>query len=142
MEHFMKRILISVVLGISSVVSLSVASEFPTASEIKAISIEATKKLETELFNSEKGKKAYSEIMNILESKIKKLASEGVYNVLIINYLNSEKVGCDKFLKSLSDKEQILLKEIIVEDLIKKGYGITKNEYYNNSNSLYISISW
>ena len=60
MEHFMKRILISVVLGISSVVSLSVASEFPTASEIKAISIEATKKLETELFNSEKGKKAYS----------------------------------------------------------------------------------
>lgn len=80
--------------------------------------------------------------MNILESKIKKLASEGVYNVLIINYLNNEKVGCDKFLKSLSDKEQILLKERIVEDLIKKGYGVTKNEYYNNSNTLYISISW
>jgi len=138
----MKKILISVILGISSVVSSSIASEFPTAAEIKAISVEATKKLETELFNSEKGKKAYSEIMTTLENKIKKLASEGVYNILIINYMNSQKIGCDKFLKDLSDKEQILLKERIVEDLIKKGYGVTKNEYYNNTNSLYISISW
>ena len=136
----MKKILISVILGISSVVSSSIASEFPTAAEIKAISVEATKKLET--FNSEKGKKAYSEIMTTLENKIKKLASEGVYNILIINYMNSQKIGCDKFLKDLSDKEQILLKERIVEDLIKKGYGVTKNEYYNNTNSLYISISW
>lgn len=138
----MKKILISIILGISLVVSSSIASEFPTAAEIKAISVEATKKLETELFNSEKGKKAYSEIMTTLENKIKKLASEGVYNILIINYMNSQKIGCDKFLKDLSDKEQILLKERIVEDLIKKGYGVTKNEYYNNTNSLYISISW
>lgn len=138
----MKKILISIILGISLVVSSSISSEFPTAAEIKAISVEATKKLETELFNSEKGKKAYSEIMTTLENKIKKLASEGVYNILIINYMNSQKIGCDKFLKDLSDKEQILLKERIVEDLIKKGYGVTKNEYYNNTNSLYISISW
>lgn len=138
----MKRILISTLFVLNLSVSSYAEPEFPTAAEIKAISIEATKKLEAELFNSEKGKNAYTEIMKILETKIKKIASEGVYNSLIINYLNSDKVGVEKFLKKLSDREQVLLKERIVEDLIKKGYEITKNQYYNNPNNLFISISW
>ena len=83
----MKKILISVILGISSVVSSSIASEFPTAAEIKAISVEATKKLETELFNSEKGKKAYSEIMTTLENKIN-------YYTLLCKIWEEVKYGC------------------------------------------------
>lgn len=138
----MKKILISTLFVVNLSVSSYAESEFPTAAEIKAISIEATKKLEAELFNSEKGKNAYTKIMNILETKIKKIASEGVYNSLIINYLNSDKVGVEKILKKLSNREQVLLKERIVEDLIKKGYEITKNQYYNNPNNLFISISW
>ena len=50
--------------------------------------------------------------------------------------------GFDTYQNTGRHEEQILLKERIVEDLIKKGYGVTKNEYYNNSNTLYISISW
>ena len=65
---------------------------------------------------------SFSELFSILE----KLASKN--KVLILTNNRVEK--------------QILLKERIVEDLIKKGYGVTKNEYYNNSNTLYISISW
>ena len=104
----MIRILITTLFVQNLLVSSYAETEFPTAAEIKAISIEATKKLEAELFNSEKGKNAYTEIMKILETKIKKIASEGVYNSLIINYLNSDKVEVEKLLKKLSDREQVL----------------------------------
>ena len=137
-----KKIFISTLLSMSLITALFAESEFPAAAEIKSISIEATKKLETELFNSEKGQKAYKEIMNFIETKVRNIASGGVYDSFNITYMNSRKMGYEEILKKLSAKEQILLKERIIEDLIKKGYKITENEYFNNPDSLYISVSW
>ena len=121
---------------------VSAFAELPSATYVKKISTEATKKAYKELLSSKKGKEVYKNLMSIFEKNIMKVANEGFYDTLNITIFNSGKLGIKKEMKKLSKKEQDLMRQLIIHELQKKGYKIGYHQYWDNPGEFAIKVSW
>ena len=117
------------------------ATELISAKDVQKVTKEATKTLEDNLIKSKKGKKAYSGIINFLNKKISTIATGGFYNMYNMTY-RGKYPTISTLLSPLNNKEQDIMRSLIVKELIKKGYTVTYNEFWDNPNNLFIGISW
>ena len=84
----------------------------------------------------------FMDLKPIFEKNIMKIAKEGFYDSFVITIYNSQEIGIDKLMKKLSRKEQDILRQKVIEDLKKKGYKVTLNQYWDNPDKINISVSW
>ena len=127
---------------LSSVVTVSLMAGIPSAKKARTITNKATQQAYSKLMSSKKGKEVYNGIMKLFEKNIMKIAKEGFYDSFVITIYNSDKIGIEKLMKKLSRKEQDMLRQKVIEDLKKKGYKVTLNQYWDNPDNINISVSW
>ncbi len=137
----MKKIIIALLLA-NLACSLSAAQIMP-ASMAKQATKESTAKAINKLLSSEKGRKAYASLTNFYNKNISRIASNGFYNTFRVDITISRKSKeIKKILFPLIIREQDILRSIIINDLVKSGFTVTKNKYWNNPNAINISVSW
>ena len=121
--------------------NLTIASNLILAKDMKKITKSATKKLEKSLLNSKQGKAAYNGIIALFNKKISTIATNGFYDTFTMTYMGKYP-KIEEYLSPLSKMEQNLMRSIIIKKLIRSGYKITYNKFWDNPGHLYISVSW
>lgn len=117
------------------------AVELTSASSAKEMTKKSTEELTKKLMESKNGKEAYELLTKLIDDGIKKIASGGYYNIYNLNNLNSKK-ELEAFKKLLpNEKEYDLMKSIIEQELITKGYQVQRGQY-DFSGNLHFIISW
>lgn len=117
------------------------AVELTNASSAKEMTKKSTEELTKKLMESKNGKEAYELLTKFIDDGIKKIASGGYYNIYNLNNLNSKK-ELEAFKKLLpNEKEYDLMKSIIEQELIVKGYQVQRGQY-DFSGNLHFIISW
>lgn len=117
------------------------ASGLIPAKDAHKTTIQETKKLEKHIMKSANGKKAYNGLIIFFNKNIARIASGGYYNSFIITYINAPN-KISELLKPLSRKEQDVIRSLVIRELIKKGYSVTHNQYWDSKASINISVSW
>ena len=135
----MKNVLVGISLVFLMVNSLMA---MPSANEMRKKTDAATKAVYSKLLKSENGKNVYDGIMKMLESNIERIAKGGFYDTFTIHYMNDDKFIHKKLLGLLSRKDQDIMRQKIIQDLINQGYKIKYNKFWDNPKSMNISISW
>lgn len=103
---------------------------------------EMTEKEFQRILGSPIGKQAYTKIMEIFNRNISLIADQGYYDTFSINYMNSHQLGIREAFTGLNQLEQNYVRDKVIYDLEKKGYTVKNNEYWNNPESINISVSW
>ena len=103
---------------------------------------EMTKKEFKRVLGSPSGKQAYSKLMEIFNSNISRIAAEGYNDTFMITYMNDRQIGIPAAFTGLNRLEQNYVRDKVIYDLEKKGYTVQHNEYWNNPESINISVSW
>ena len=103
---------------------------------------EATAKEYERVLSSEAGKKAYTKLMNIFNTNIATIASQGYNDTFIVTFLNDRALGIPEAFSGLNRLEQNYVRDKVIFDLEQKGYIVKRNEYWNNPESINISVSW
>ena len=137
----MNKIVIALLLT-GSIYGLS-AAQLMSASIAKQATKESTIEVTNKLLNSEKGRKAYTSLTNFYNKNISVIAGSGFYNMFHVTFMTkASKKEIEGILSPLNKKEQDILRSVIINDLVRSGFTVTKNEYWNNPNAIYISVSW
>ena len=101
---------------------------------------QSTKALKEKLLKSKNGKEAYELLTKIINDGIKKITNGGFYNSFNLNVISSNELEkVEKLLKNNTEFD--LMKSIVEEELIKKGYKVQRGKY-DYSGSLHFYISW
>jgi len=117
------------------------ADSLVTAKDARSITNTVTIKLKKKLLNSSNGKKAYNGLIKLFNKKISVVASKGYYNSISITFMNApDKIR--KLLRPLTRIEQDLIRSLIIEKLKKSGYIIKHNQFWDNPNSINITVIW
>lgn len=117
------------------------AVEFTSASAAKEMTKKSTEELTKKLMESKNGKESYELLTKLIDDGIKKIAGGGYYNIFNLNNLNSKK-ELEAFKKLLpNEKEYELMKSIVEQELISKGYQVQRGQY-DFSGNLHLIISW
>ena len=117
------------------------AVELTSAASAKEMTKKSTEELTKKLMESKNGKEAYELLTKLIDDGIKKIASGGYYNIYNLNNINSKK-ELESFKKLLpNDKEYELMKSIVEQELIAKGYQVQRGQY-DYSGNLHFIISW
>lgn len=103
---------------------------------------EATAKEYQRILSSDTGKKAYTKLIDIFNTNISRIASQGYYDTFIVTFLNERKLGISEAFSGLNQFEQNYVRNKVIFDLEKKGYVVKHNEYWDNPESINISVSW
>lgn len=103
---------------------------------------EMTKKEFQRVLGSPAGKQAYTKLMEIFNSNISRIAAEGYNDTFVVWYMNDREMGIPKAFSGLNRLEQNYVRDKVIYELEKKGYTIKHNEYWNNPESINISVSW
>ena len=134
----MRKVILIVVVGFLTILSAEILIEAKAANKITK---QETKKLEKKIMQSPNGKKAYNGLIKFFNKNIAKISSGGYYNSFVITYMNDPK-KISELLKPLTKKEQDVMRSLVIRELIKKGYSIKYNQYWNNEDAFRITISW
>ena len=117
------------------------AVELTSAASAKEMTKKSTEELTKKLMESKNGKEAYELLTKLIDDGIKKIAGGGYYNIFNLNNLNSKK-ELEAFKKLLpNEKEYELMKSIVEQELISKGYQVQRGQY-DFSGNLHLIISW
>ena len=119
-----------------------VSAPLTDAQENRKKTDEVTKKEFTRVLGSPAGKQAYVKLMEIFNSNISRIAQEGYNDTFVVWYMNERELGIPKAFAGLSRLEQNYVRDKVIYDLEKKGYTVKHNEYWNNPESINISVSW
>lgn len=135
-----KTIFILTAIGFLSTVSAEIIFN---AKDARITTNQSTKKLTAEVLSSENGKKAYLGLTKIFNDNIARIASEGFYDTFSIKFMNEE-LGdqISPLLKPLTRKEQDVIRTVIINELVAKGFKITKNQFWDNPDDFNIAVSW
>jgi hypothetical protein len=117
------------------------AASLVKAKDVRAITNKETKKLEKKLLASANGKKAYNGLVQFFNKKVSAIATNGFYDTFTMTYMGKYP-KIEGYLSPLSRTEQDVMRAIIIKKLIKNGYKITYNKFWDNPGHFYISISW
>lgn len=104
----------------------SVYGNLIDASEAKKISDQKTGDIAVNLLKSEKGKKVYMTLIQTVDQILRQTAQNGAFDIANINGLNSPQV---KIIKTLSEEEQSVMKNLIEAYLLSKGYSVSRGQY-------------
>lgn len=103
---------------------------------------EATAKEYERVLSSEAGKKSYTKLMEIFNTNIATIASQGYNDTFVVTFLNNRALGIPEAFSGLNQLEQNYVRDKVIFDLEQKGYIVKRNEYWNNPESINISVSW
>ena len=103
---------------------------------------EMTKKEFQRVLGSPTGKQAYTKLMEIFNGNISRIAQAGYNDTFVVWYMNDRELGIPKAFAGLNRLEQNYVRDKVIYDLEKKGYTVKHNEYWNNPESINISVSW
>lgn len=103
---------------------------------------EMTKKEFQRVLGSDAGKHAYTKLMEIFNSNISRIAAQGYNDTFMVTYMNDRQIGIPEAFAGLNRLEQNYVRDKVIYDLEKKGYTVKYNEYWNNPESINISVSW
>lgn len=115
----------------------SVYGNLIDANEAKKISDQKTGDIAVNLLKSEKGKKVYMTLIQAVDQTLRQIAQNGAFDIANINELNSPQV---KIIETLSEAEQVVMKNLIEAYLISKGYSVSRGQYDNLD--FHFLVSW
>lgn len=121
------------------------------ANDARKNSNEATNKLFQEYFVNGAGKAMLETSINIINERIKKMSSGGVFSGTNLNTFmlrmslgsraQNDMKPIDGYLKSMSDEQKNLFKNLIVNYYTQQGYEVVEGEY-NYPDRFHYLINW
>lgn len=119
-----------------------VSAPLTDAQENRKKTDEMTKKEFQRVLGSPAGKQAYTKLMEIFNRNVSRIAAEGYNDTFVVWYMNDREIGIPKAFAGLNRLEQNYVRDKVIYDLENKGYTVKHNEYWNNPESINISVSW